>query len=80
MQQHRKELCNPRWMIFETFLANCRELRGLPARGARLVVPPASLGIRRARRTGRGVMPLPRTSTLLSGGWSSSGGELRRAG
>jgi len=43
MQQHRKELCNPKWMIFETFLANCREQRGLPARGARLVAPAASL-------------------------------------
>jgi hypothetical protein len=37
MQQHRKELCNPKRMIFETFLADCREQRGLPARGARLV-------------------------------------------
>jgi hypothetical protein len=25
MQQHRKERCNPTWVIFETFLANFGE-------------------------------------------------------
>jgi hypothetical protein len=38
MQQHREERCNPKWVIFATFLAKFAELHFQALRAARWVV------------------------------------------
>jgi hypothetical protein len=52
MQQHREEPCNPKWVIFETFLTNFREPDTGKVRRTHLLGTSANKG---KKRKGRGI-------------------------